>query len=129
MDGLRILLMHGNLPACADCQAWLYDERWKRVTRGGQDQARPTGMKAPCWKCPKSADRQTPNPGAELSRKNWQAYDYYRQCLADTTGLLPRDRIVIKNNAIIALVEDHARQHDAQAPLEVLLSMLGRKGK
>lgn len=104
IDGLRLLLLHPEVPKCGDCQAWLYDADWKRSQRGGQDIARPPGASPPCWKCPKS-EHGKPNPGAELSDRNWLAYDYYRQCLADPTNLLPRDLVVVRNNALIQTVE------------------------
>lgn len=83
----------------------MYDEQWKRKTRGGKDFERPKGCPTPCWRCPKSEDGK-PNPGAELSAKNVQAYEYYRHCLVDDTHLLPRDLLVVHNNAVIRAVED-----------------------
>lgn len=74
--------------------------------RGGKPVARPVGSPLPCHSCPKSQGTNKPNPGAELSDKNWRAYSYYRQCRADHRGILPTDRLVVWNNAIIAGVEE-----------------------
>ncbi|MBL8794796.1 MAG: hypothetical protein JNM56_12885, partial [Planctomycetia bacterium] len=81
------------------CQQWLYGADWQQTMRAGKPIRRPPGTNPPCWKCPKSEDKRRPGPESELSAKNWLAYDYYRRCLADSTGLLPRDMIVVENNA------------------------------
>lgn len=124
---LRLVLLHPELPSCESCQAWLYDENWQQTKRAGQPLSRPKGCTTPCWKCPKSKDDK-PNPDAELSAKNWQAYTYYRQCQADTTGILPRDLTVVKNNAIIRAVEEQANKEQSMMSMARMMGVFG-KGK
>lgn len=94
--------------------------------RAGKPSLRPPGDHPPCWQCPKSKDGQ-PNPAADLSPKNWRAYDYCQQCRADAQGLLPRDLIVIRNNAIVQMVE--RAQQQSRDPLRLLLALLGGKAR
>lgn|GEM_PF-3951141 len=99
------------IPSCEDCQKWVYDpETWQPAERPkGKKVPRQPDAVTPCYRCPKSRDCK-PNPGAELSPKNWDAYHWFLQCEADTTGILPRDRIVIQNNAIIKWVQNGAER-------------------
>ncbi len=109
-------MAHPEIPACADCQAWMYDSDWRPSRRLGKPVPRRPGVPTPCYRCPKSEDG-TPNPDAELSARNWHAYGYYRQCKEDDTHLLPRDRVVLRNNATIAAVEQRLQQTTMTADL------------
>lgn len=103
---MTLLWLAPNVPSCEECQSWLYDDSWKKVERPkGKPMRRPAGAPTPCHSCHKSVDGR-PNPGAELSDKNRRAYQYYRECLVDDTGILPRDRLVVRNNALIKTVEE-----------------------
>jgi len=121
---VSLLRLAPELPTCADCRQWWYDPKdWKRMRRAGQELPRPLGCPTPCWKCPKSTDGK-PNPGAELSLRNWRALEYARQCAVDTLGLLPQDRIVVRNNAIIRNVEERLSRHQAMTAMIGLLGPL-----
>ncbi len=119
------------MPTCADCQAWLYDpdRGWQKTERRGMPDGipRPPGTPTPCQKCPKAGSKEPyPHPEKELSAKNLQAWWYYLQCQADDTRLLPRDRVVVRNNALIRLVCDQARQANAD-PLRLFPLFLTAK--
>jgi hypothetical protein len=116
---------HAEIPACRDCIQWLYnpDRGWRPTLSHGQKIPR-GGSRPPCWKCPKGPEPFTNEP----TRTTLLVMDYYYQCLQDPAGLLPRDRRVLDNNALIArLKEQTARDRVDSFPL-LLLGGLG-KGK
>lgn len=105
MHGVGLLLRHPYLPSCSDCQAWMYDPKtWKRSERLGTQQRRTPGTPTPCYLCPKSADKRTPSPDHELSRRNQQALELYYQIKAGKPT--PDDSIVEWYGGIIRFVED-----------------------
>ncbi len=121
------MLSHGSVPTCADCQAFLYDpDTWRRSTRAGQDVRRSPGGPLPCHKCPKSGKAGQPAPHRDMTPETWQTYLYYRRCLTDPTGLLPRDLTVVKNNAVCKLAEDELTR--SQLNLLPLLALAGKRG-
>lgn len=129
IEGLSLELMHPEVPSCADCQAWLYDvATWRKSMRGGKPVARPPGSPLPCLKCPKSGRPNEPHPEKELLPQNRQAVAYYYLCHEDTTGLLPRDLVVVHNNALIGRIIRQADRNRPDAALMILAGMLG-KGK
>lgn len=104
MKGVFLFLDHPEIPSCADCQKWLHNPDWSRTERPkGTPLLRPQGSPTPCWKCPK-AEAGKPNPGAELTGRNWQAFHFYLQIKAGMP--MPDDAIVRDNCAAIRLVED-----------------------
>ena len=122
------MIAHPEIPSCADCQAFMYDKSWERSKSLGQPVKRPAGAPTPCYRCPKSEDG-TPNPAAELSAKNWRAYNYFRLCCSDATLLLPRDRLVLKNNSMIQLIEERLGQAKSSSDLaRVVLAAMGGRG-
>lgn len=69
-----------------------------------------------------------PENAVVISGRNFAAYRYYLQCRVDPTGVLPRDRLVIRNNALIHWLEESLQRANANlAP--ILLSMFAAKGK
>src|SRR4051812_10490849 len=104
----------------------MYDDKWKQSLRGGKPVPRPPHAKPPCFKCPKILQGVEPRPenAIELSRKNHIAYAYYRLCLVDTTGLLPRDLLTVHNNALIRRAEDLAARSQAQAGAMLLRALV-----
>lgn len=126
---MRLLLTHPYLPDCESCEKFVYDRSWRRQHKGGRPVERLPGMKPPCHDCPKG-----PVPHErELSRRNRHAYWYWQQCQADTTNLLPRDLVVVQNNAVITgVVESVRTDHLAAAGqaaqvLSALGSLAGRR--
>lgn len=102
---MSLVLTHPEVPACEDCQTWLYRlPSWERVTKLGEPVRRGPGEATPCGKCVKGRHDRQPHPERDLTPRNWQALQYYYQCEVDTTGILPRDAIVIRNNALIRQV-------------------------
>lgn len=68
----------------------------------------------PCVYCPKQPltvpeIQRRPSTAAELSPKNWQAYEHYLRCKA--TGRFPDDWIVARNASAIRRAEDSVEQH------------------
>ena len=113
---MRLLLTRPEIPSCADCRKWLYGPNWKPFTRGGKPVERLPDAKGrlltPCWNCPKSIDKATPNPDAELWEKNLRAYWYY---LSVKSGAgVSIDRIVERNCRWLRLVEDQIERAAAQ---------------
>lgn len=109
MMGLAVAIDHPGLPTCIDCQTWVYDTKsWKKETRGGQPIDRPPGTPTPCHSCPKSIDKKTPNPDAELSAKNWRAYQFYLQVKAGAP--MPDDSLSRYLCGLVRWVEDQAQR-------------------
>ncbi len=108
IEGLSLELSHPELPTCDDCQKWIYGSDWRRTERGRppKPQERPKGTPLPCINCPKSRVHNTPRPDRELTNENRAALAYYHLCQADATGLIPRDLIVVQNNALIGRAID-----------------------
>ncbi len=128
-EGLWLLILHPEIPTCADCQTWRYDVKtWKRSVRAGKEIRRQPGETLPCHQCPKSMKHNQPNPGAEMTLDSRRAYQYVLQCLADTTGMLPRDRVVIRNIALVQLVKERIEQlrgERMQGTLTMIRSLTG----
>ncbi len=119
------------MPTCDDCRKHVYKaETWERSTRNGLPVVRPPGTPLPCIRrdaCPKSDDGQ-PHPERDATLQSEQAIAYYRQCKADTGGLLPRDRIVIRNNSLIQQIEERTSQDKTTGELaQLLLAVLKAK--
>ncbi len=127
MAGVFLFLEHPELPTCAACIQWMYDDQWRPNKKGGKPVPRPKGVPTPCFRCPKIAVGVLPCPenARQLSEKNWEAYLYYRRCLVDTTGLLPRDSIVLRNNALIRSAEDGVKRNQGTIMVSLLQGMLG----
>jgi hypothetical protein len=107
-EGIRTLLLHPELPTCKDCSEWVYGSDWQKVNipRLGGPQRRDPGEKPPCHRCPKSRDKENPNPEADLQGWGYDCLGYYRQCEVDPAAqFTPRDRITIRNNALIRGLE------------------------
>lgn len=82
----------------------------KRERRGGKDVPRSPKIRPPCQTCPKG-----PEPFVnELTARNWKAVEYWRLCQADTTGLLPRDLIVLRNNSLCRRIHETQQNHSLQ---------------
>lgn len=121
------MLQHPEIPTCADCQKFVYNVRrgWKKDTRGGLPVVRPPGAPPPCWECPKSKDG-LPNPGAELSDRNWRAWRLWLEIKAGRP--VPDDRIVWRNCGLIGWAEESVRsQQQSIAPLAMALFRMGSK--
>ena len=127
MQGVGLLLAHPEIPTCADCKQWIYSEEWRREERAGVPVKRPRGSGTPCWRCPKSEDRKTPNPDAELTARNSLAFKVYLQIKA---GLVPErvDTILRENCGLIRWVDDGV-QRGQQNIGPLLLSLIQAKGK
>jgi hypothetical protein len=129
--GLRLLLVHPELPSCEDCQAYLYSDRWELSRKGGQPVARPKGIQTPCYRCPKIPPGTEPKPAnaINLSERNYAAYWYAQQCQVDNTGVLPRDKIVVRNNTLVQMVKEQiARSNEGELPMLMLgLMSQGRR--
>jgi hypothetical protein len=110
------LLLHPELPSCQSCIQFLHSKDWKIETNAGAPVPRPAHAPPPCFRCPKIPKGKAPKPSnaAEISDKNYQAYRYYQQCVVDATALLPRDRIVVNNNAIIRSALDFIEMSNLQ---------------
>ena len=124
------MLHHPQLAGvtCKECQAWHIDlKTGKKQTKGGQPIKRFTPP--PCYSCPKGREDRPAPEVTELSEKNVAALAYYWQCKADTTGILPRDPIVIRNNSLILRVLDQTDRAAQAMPVEMMLAMLGAKKK
>jgi hypothetical protein len=67
--------------------------------------------------CPKAVDhRQTPE--ADLSDRNWAAWQHYQQCKA--VGQFPHDAVVRRNAGLIRQVEDQAARGDMARLVQVM---------
>lgn len=118
-----MLLQHPEVPRCADCQRWFYDDKWQLSTRGGQPVPRTKGTPTPCFRCPKSLDGR-PNPGAEMHGRNARIYELYLMIRAGMT--MPDDLAVRRSCALIQLVVDRVQMQNASVePLARALA--GRK--
>lgn len=130
---MACLLGHPELPTCEDCKRWLYDPgTWKQSTRGGEPLARPPGASPPCWKCPKSLDKKTPNPDADLSYRSWLAYQQYLRIKAGMP--MPADLLVAWYCGLIQFAIDCVDRRQQQAGVHLLtmvstIGMIGAKGK
>ena len=83
------------------------DTGWTVSKRGPIPVERPANVPPPCNVCPKG-----PKPYVnELSTVNIQAFGYSQQCKVDDTHLLPRDALVVRNNALIRAVEDGVQRY------------------
>jgi hypothetical protein len=53
--GVKLLVLHPQILAqpCSECRQWVYDDRHRKLLRGGQPVARPPGVPTPCSSCPK----------------------------------------------------------------------------
>jgi hypothetical protein len=115
---------------CEECIFWSWNDSGKGMgtkknLRAGKPYPRGNAP-PPCYKCPKSRDGK-PNPAAELLPQNWRAYRHFQQVKVDTTGVLPRDRIVIRNCAVIQQVLDQLERVHRIA-MQAMLGMHGNSG-
>lgn len=120
--------MHPEIPTCEDCRRWVYDpkDNWRRTEKPkGNPLARIKGTPTPCGTCPKSEGGK-PTPVADLSERNWQAYQHYQECRA--VGEFPRDAIVRRNAAVIRQIEDQAARCEA-VRLTQALALVGGLGR
>ena len=119
-------IQHPEVPACSDCQAFMYDPKtWKICTRGGKPLPRTKNAPTPCYQCPKSDDGR-PNPGAELRGRNARIYELYLMVRAGVP--MPDDLAIHRNLALVQLVVDRAHMVNASVqPLaQALLSQKKR---
>lgn len=95
------------IPTCGMCQEWVYDPKtWKPVGHGGKAVKRQANNPPPCYACPKSGKEDgKPRPDRDPTERSQQAVEYYGLCQMDPTNIIPRDKLVIRNNAIIARVQ------------------------
>jgi hypothetical protein len=132
MRAARLHVLHPELPSCADCGQWMYDPKtWKPSTRGGKPIPRAKGTPTPCWTCPRSKagpEPGKPYPEGEMTGQSWAAYWYWRRCLADTTGLLPRDPVTIRNAALLQMIQDSV-DRERSNPLNLLAVLMGGSKK
>jgi hypothetical protein len=115
-----LLWRHPEIPKCSDCQAWLYDDRWQKTLRAGQPLPRPRHVGTPCHSCPKAAAGK-PNPGIELTERNWLAYEAYTRIKAGAP--MPDDAIVQRNCGLIQHVADSLVRGELLAVGSVLTSL------
>ena len=130
---MELQTRYPEIPSCADCQAWLHDDRWRRSHRRGLgDIARPPGTRAPCHKCPKACGTNRPCPENELSARNQLALRHYHLCQQDPGGrLVRRDRVTVQKNATIAQVLariERGRGAELAQVLAALATVIGIKG-
>ena len=120
-------MSHPNLPTCDDCKKWVHDKDWKRSERRGLPILRGPNDPTPCQVCPKIPRGAAPIPdnAVSLLAKNTEAYWYYHQCQADQTAILPRDRIVVRNNALIKLVLESQDRGARDSVNSLLLALAG----
>jgi hypothetical protein len=119
-----------DLPTCERCIAVMHDENWKPCTRGGKEIPRAKGSKTPCWKCPKIPKGMEPRPenAVELTARGWAAWWYWLQCKEDQTCQLPRDRITLRNAALLRQVEQQAlRSQTASDTADLVLALLAAR--
>jgi hypothetical protein len=121
-DGVYVQLIEPGLPSCADCQRYVYDDNWEqRKWRGAPMERR--DKDTPCHKCPKSRDKKTPNPNAELTAGNWRCYEYW---LASRSGLqLPADGTTRACFSLIQLAHDRAQRRQTDL-LQAFLKVAAR---
>lgn len=101
--------------SCEDCRKWMYNhETGDLVMRNGEPVLRVKGVKLPCEMSvgqpfdvrQRACAKVAPDAGLELSEKNLQAYQHYRECKA--VGEFPDDPIVRQNAATISeIIENH----------------------
>ena len=118
---------HADIPPCAECVQWQFDGQWKPVTHlTPEGRVRtPRAGKPPCWKCPKGPEPFAGEPTARTLR----AIDYFHLCRADSTGLLPRDRITVENHALIERLREQLARADRADPAALLALLFGSGGK
>jgi len=93
----------------------------KRKLRGEKPIPRDPGERLPCFKCPRcEGEEKRPNSNADLSERNWRAYQHYRECRA--VGRFPDDPIVRQNASLIRMVEDAVERQEFRESI----MMLGR---
>lgn len=114
---------------CEICQVYMFDHKTGRMERDreGKPIPRPPHSKAPC-EYSKDLSRElrlrvcakvSPDAGLELSERNKQAVQHYKECRA--VGQFPDDDIVRRNAAIIRDLEDrHAAEQLQKTILEAM---------
>lgn len=124
---MRLLLLHPELPTCADCQTWRYNpETWQRIERPrGTPVPMPAGGMPPCRRCPKIPKGAEPRPAKaiELTEQSWAIYAHYQRCKA--VGRFPRDPWVERHAGLIRMVEDQverSQREDSLLPLVMALA-------
>lgn len=122
--------LNPELPSCHDCQKWIHDDQWRTTKRAGKPIPRPPNARPPCWKCPKSEDKKSPCPDAELSDRSLMTLQVYYQIKAGMP--MPRDSVVAWYCGVIRWLEeqiDRGRLESAAAlPLALLASTVGKAG-
>ena len=124
-----LLINHPELPPCDECNKWIYDSEWRRIEKpkgSGNYCKRPAGSATPCFKCPKSLDKLTPNPDGDISPRNWKAWSFYQQIKAGRP--MPDDEVAYSNCGLIRQVEDGIERQAAALPMMVMGAMLKPKG-
>jgi hypothetical protein len=120
-----MLLAHPEVPSCSQCQAWLFDDRWRHVTRAGEPVLRPAGATTPCRSCPKSHDGQ-PNPGADLTPRSRAVIEHYQQCRA--VGRFPEDAIVEEHAGLLHAIEEQLARKQQAETRRLLVLAIRKKG-
>lgn len=88
---------------------------------------RPNYVPTPCHKCPKVPEgvAKVAENAVEISDKNWEAYQHYRECEASASW--PDDLIVRQNAALIRAVDLEVRENKSMDRLALtVLSALVR---
>jgi hypothetical protein len=97
----------------------------KQTPRNGQPMRRITGVPLPCGTCPKGQPDAQPHPEKELTEQSWQAYRYVQDAEADPAGLfIPRDRVVIRNMALVRSVREQIERDHAAMMESTLAAMM-----
>ncbi len=114
---MGLILAHPEVAyrSCEDCKKWMYNhETGEIVEHNGKPMLRVKGVKLPCEASvgqkfdvrQRACAKVAPDAGVELSEKNLQAYQHYRECKA--VGEFPNDPIVRQNAVTIGeLIENH----------------------
>jgi hypothetical protein len=121
-------LLHHEVPTCEECCKWIYDPKtWKKAERpAGTPTPRPKGTMPSCHACPKSGEVSRPRPDRDLTEESRAIYEYYLLCQADATGLLPRDLLVVENNAWVHRVLGMIERARPDQGMMMMLGMLAR---
>ena len=123
-DGVYVLLAEPGLPSCEDCKRYVYDpdDGWKVKKWRGKPMER-RDDETPCSRCPKSRDEK-PNPEAELSEKNWEAFQYW---LTARSGLaIHADDLTCENFSLIQFAYERFLRRQGKV-VEIGLGVLAKR--
>ncbi len=110
-DGVTLLFHNPEVAnrTCEDCCSWIWNDSGKtmgseKASFRGEPIRRKPGETGPCWKCPKSRDKKTPNPNADLTVRTWKALQLFLEIRAGYP--MPEDAIVRRNCGLIQRIQD-----------------------